>query len=99
MASDTTYADGPYTCNPIELGYRTDLNRLKIRCSQGTTFWAYEATANPTCGTKASYDAIKMFLSTATSSLLSGKRIAIYYVTQTGCNTTDHVPREIYLLN
>jgi hypothetical protein len=97
MASDAVYADGPYKCHPQDVGYRTDVNRLKIECTEGSVFWAYEATANSTCGTKASYDAIKMFLSTATSSLLSGKSITIYFVTQTGCNTTDPVPREIYL--
>ena len=100
IVSDVAFAvSGPYTCNPIHVGFRTDMNRLKIQCKQGTTFWAYEATANTSCGTKASYDAIKMFHSTATSSLLSGKAITIYHVMQTGCNTTDHVPTEIYLLN
>jgi len=85
------------TCNPVHVGYRTDLNRLKIGCSQGTDFWAFEATANPTCGFKATYDALKMFHSTATSALLSGKAITIYFVKQTVCNTTDNVPTEIYL--
>jgi len=99
MAAGPANAVMVLTCNPVHVGYRTDMNRLKIGCSQGATFWAYEATANPTCGIKATYDALKMFHSTATSSLLSGKAITIYFEKQTGCNTTDNVPTEIYLIN
>lgn len=96
---NNSYAAGPYLCNVTGIGYRTDMNRLRIHCNQGRTFWAYEANANAACGTKASYEALKMYQSLATSSLLSGKKLMIYYVNQTVCNTTDNVPTEVILQN
>jgi hypothetical protein len=93
------HALGPYTCNVVQVGFRTDVNALKIACSQGTIFWAPEASANPTCGTKTSWQAMQMFLTTANASLLSGKSVTIYWNQQTGCNQADAAPREIYLNN
>ncbi len=85
------------TCIVHEVGWREDLKALKIHCTSGEHFWAPATDANPQCAYRASYDAIKMWQASANASLLSGKPLSIWYETQSGCNTTDKVPREIYL--
>jgi hypothetical protein len=44
-------------------------------------------------------DNIKALRTTANAALLSGTQVQMYYDTQGGCNTTDLVIRELYLLN
>lgn len=86
------------TCTVTSVGWREDMKALRTICG-GKVFWNREAVSNSSCGFKTTMDAIKIFQTTANAALLSGKSVQMYYETQTGCNTTDPVIREMYLLN
>lgn len=84
-------------CTVSSVGWREDIKALRVICG-GTVFFNREATANPTCTLKTSFDAEKIFQTTANASLLSGKSVQIYWDTQGTCSG-DLVIREMYLLN
>ena len=96
--TDATAAVTGVTCKVSAAGWREDIKALRLDCD-GKMYFAREALANSTCGLKTSMDAIKMFQTTANAALLSGNSILMFYDKQTGCNTTDLVPREMFLLN
>lgn len=95
--SQEAHAVTQAACVVRQTGWREDLKSLKILCTSGEVFWAPGPGANPACKYSASFDAIKMWQASANASYLSGKPLTIWFEKQEGCNTTDKVPREVYL--
>lgn len=56
--------------------------RLRVTCG-GTDYWAF-GTAWKGCTKTASVDTLKIWQSLATSGLLSGKKLSVYYELQSG---------------
>jgi hypothetical protein len=98
VSSDAEAALVSLNCTVTSVGWRDNIKALRTICG-GKVFWNPESSANPTCTQRSSMDAIKLFQTTANAALLSGKQVQMYYDTQGGCNTTDLVIRELYLLN
>lgn len=86
------------TCTVTSVGWRENIKALKTTCGTNT-FWNRETAGNPSCTQQSPMETVKMFQATANAALLSGKSVQIWYDTQGGCNTTDLVIREMYLLN
>jgi hypothetical protein len=97
-SSDADAALTGSTCTVTSVGWRDNIKALRTICG-GTVFWNRETAGNPSCTQQTSMDVVKLFQTTANAALLSGKSIQIYYDTQGGCNTSDLVIREMYLLN
>jgi hypothetical protein len=98
LASNAQAALTGITCTVTSVGWRENIKALRTICG-GITFWNREISGNPGCTQTTSMDATKLFQTTANAALLSGKAVQIYYDTQGGCNTSDLVIREMYLLN
>jgi hypothetical protein len=99
ISSDAKAAVTSATCSVTQVGWRNDMQKLLIICD-GVAYWTPEANANSGCGIKLSMDVIKMFESIATSADLSGKKVQLWWDTNTGSTCSgDKSIRDLYLLN